>query len=42
VGLLGAAAPHGIFLVAVGVSFAMLVAGLLHFAKLERTLADDV
>jgi lipopolysaccharide transport system permease protein len=33
--------PHGILLVAVGVSVAVFVAGLLHFARLERTLADD-
>jgi lipopolysaccharide transport system permease protein len=40
--LLGAPAPHGIFLVAVAVSVVLLIVGSLHFAKLERTLADDV
>jgi lipopolysaccharide transport system permease protein len=40
--LLGAPAPHGILVVAVAVSIALLVAGSLHFARLERTLADDV
>lgn len=33
--------PHGILLVAIGVSMAVFVGGLLHFARLERTLADD-
>ncbi|HEY3541215.1 MAG TPA: ABC transporter permease [Gaiellaceae bacterium] len=39
--LLGTPAPHGLLAVAVAISFAMLAAGLLHFARLERTLADD-
>jgi lipopolysaccharide transport system permease protein len=40
--LLGAPAPHGVLVVALVVSFSFLAAGLLHFARLERTLADDV
>jgi lipopolysaccharide transport system permease protein len=40
--LLDAPAPHGVFLVALAVSIFLLVAGLVHFARLERTLADDI
>jgi lipopolysaccharide transport system permease protein len=39
--LLGTPAPHGLLVIAVAVSFIVLVAGVLHFARLERTIADD-
>ena len=39
--LLGTPPPHGLVALAVVVSLAMLIAGILHFARLERTLADD-
>jgi lipopolysaccharide transport system permease protein len=39
--LLGTPPPHGLLAIAVAISLVMLVAGMLHFAKLERTLADD-
>ena len=35
-------APHGLLIVAILISFAVLVVGLLRFARLERTLPDDV
>jgi lipopolysaccharide transport system permease protein len=40
--LLGTPPPHGLLAVAVGVSLAVLVLGVLRFARLERTIADDV
>lgn len=40
--LLGTPAPHGLLAVAVAVSLILFAAGLVHFARLERTLADDV
>jgi lipopolysaccharide transport system permease protein len=39
--LLGTPPPHGLLVVAVVIAFAVLLAGLLHFARLERTFADD-
>jgi lipopolysaccharide transport system permease protein len=40
--LLGTPAPHGMFIVAVVISLATFVAGLAHFARNQRTIADDV
>jgi lipopolysaccharide transport system permease protein len=40
--LLATPPPHGLLVVAVAVSIGMLVVGLLNFARLERTIADDV
>jgi lipopolysaccharide transport system permease protein len=40
--LLGAPAPHGLLLAAVGLTFFYLFVGLLYFSRAERTLADDV
>jgi len=40
--LLGTPAPHGILVVAVGVSLALFAVGVVRFARLERTIADDV
>jgi lipopolysaccharide transport system permease protein len=40
--LLGTAAPRGLLAVAVLISIAILVVGLLRFGRLERTLPDDV
>lgn len=40
--LLATPAPHGLFVVSVATSGVVFVAGGLHFARLERTLADDV
>jgi lipopolysaccharide transport system permease protein len=40
--LLATPPPHGLLAVAVAVSVGMLVVGLLRFARLERTIADDV
>src|SRR5262249_3534104 len=34
--------PHGLLVVAVGISFTLLAIGLIRFARLERSLADDV
>lgn len=39
--LLATPPPHGLLIIAVATSFAVLVVGLLHFTRLERTLADD-
>jgi homopolymeric O-antigen transport system permease protein len=39
--LLATPPPHGLLIVAIGVSIAVLLVGLLHFTRLERTLADD-
>jgi lipopolysaccharide transport system permease protein len=39
--LLGTPAPHGLLVVAVAIAVIVFAAGLLHFARLERTLADD-
>lgn len=39
--LLGTPPPHGLLIVSVAVSVVVFAAGLLHFARLERTLADD-
>ncbi|HWJ32723.1 MAG TPA: hypothetical protein VNR59_10320, partial [Gaiellaceae bacterium] len=39
--LLATPPPHGLLVVAIGVSIAVFLAGLLHFTRLERTLADD-
>jgi len=40
--LLATPPPHGLLAVAVAVSVGLLVVGLLRFAQLERTIADDV
>ncbi len=40
--LLGTPAPHGLFVVAVIVSIAILAAGVAYFARADRTIADDV
>ena len=40
--LLSAPPPHGILVVALVISGLLLAAGLVHFTRLERTLADDV
>ena len=40
--LLATPAPHGLLAVSVLMSFGLLIIGALHFAKLERTIADDV
>jgi lipopolysaccharide transport system permease protein len=40
--LLGTSAPHGLFVVAVVVTFAVLAAGIAYFARADRTIADDV
>jgi lipopolysaccharide transport system permease protein len=40
--LLGTPAPHGLLVVSVAISFVLLAFGALHFARLERTLADDI
>jgi lipopolysaccharide transport system permease protein len=40
--LLATPPPHGLLAVAVAASMGLLVVGLLHFARLERTIADDV
>jgi lipopolysaccharide transport system permease protein len=40
--LLGTPPPHGLLAVAVAISLAVLAVGLLRFARLERTIADDV
>jgi lipopolysaccharide transport system permease protein len=40
--LLGTPAPHGLLLVALVESALVLAAGLVHFSRLERSLADDV
>lgn len=40
--LLGTPAPHGLLVVSVVISLVLLVLGALHFARLERTLADDI
>jgi lipopolysaccharide transport system permease protein len=39
--LLATPPPHGLLLVATAVSIATFIVGLLHFARLERTIADD-
>lgn len=39
--LLATPAPHGLFVVSAAISLGILIVGLLHFARLERTLADD-
>jgi lipopolysaccharide transport system permease protein len=40
--LLGTAAPHGLFVVSVVVTFVVLVLGVAYFARADRTIADDV
>lgn len=40
--LLDAPAPHGLLIVAVVISFAVFILGVLRFSKAESTLADDV
>jgi homopolymeric O-antigen transport system permease protein len=40
--LLGTPAPHGLFIVAVIVTFAVFAAGLAYFSRVDRTIADDV
>ena len=40
--LLGGAVPHGLLAVSVIISAALFVYGILHFGKLERTIADDL
>jgi lipopolysaccharide transport system permease protein len=40
--LLATPPPHGLLVVSVGISLAVFVLGLLRFARLERTLADDI
>lgn len=37
----GSPAPHGILIVATGVSLAVFLAGIVRFSHVERTLADD-
>ena len=39
--LLGTPPPHGLLVVSIVTAFVVLVAGLLQFARLERTFADD-
>jgi lipopolysaccharide transport system permease protein len=39
--LLATPAPHGLLLVSIAVSLVVFAVGLLRFARLERTLADD-
>jgi lipopolysaccharide transport system permease protein len=39
--LLATPPPHGLLVVAVAISVASVVIGLMHFTRLERTLADD-
>jgi lipopolysaccharide transport system permease protein len=40
--LLGTPAPHGLLVVSIAISLALLVVGALHFARADRTLADDI
>lgn len=40
--LLGTPPPHGLLLIALAETAVIVVVGTLHFAKLERTIADDV
>lgn len=40
--VLGTPRPQGLLLVAIAISIAWLLAGLTHFARVERTFADDV
>jgi len=40
--LLGTPPPRGLLAIAVAISIVAIVAGLLRFARLERTLADDI
>ena len=40
--LLATPPPHGLLIVSIAISVVLFVAGGLHFARLERTLADDV
>jgi homopolymeric O-antigen transport system permease protein len=40
--LLGTAAPHGLFIVAVVVTFLVFAAGVAYFSRVDRTIADDV
>jgi lipopolysaccharide transport system permease protein len=40
--LLDTPAPHGLFIVAVIVTFAVFVAGVSYFSRSDRTIADDV
>jgi lipopolysaccharide transport system permease protein len=39
--LLGTPPPHGLLVLAIVVSLVVFIGGVLHFARLERTLADD-
>jgi lipopolysaccharide transport system permease protein len=40
--LLGTPPPHGLFILAVAVTFAVLIAGVAYFSRADRTIADDV
>jgi lipopolysaccharide transport system permease protein len=40
--LLGTPAPHGLFVVALIVTFACFVLGVAYFSRVDRTIADDV
>jgi lipopolysaccharide transport system permease protein len=40
--LLGTPAPHGLFIVAVVVTFLVFSAGVAYFSRADRTIADDV
>jgi lipopolysaccharide transport system permease protein len=40
--LVAAPPPHGLLLVAIGVSIALFGLGVIQFARTERTIADDV
>jgi lipopolysaccharide transport system permease protein len=40
--LLGTPPPHGLLVVSIAISLVLLVLGALHFARAERTLADDI
>ncbi len=40
--LLGTTPPHGLFVVAVIVTFTSLAVGLAYFSRVDRTIADDV
>ena len=40
--LVAAPPPHGLLIVAIGVSIAVFIVGVMQFARTERTIADDV
>jgi ABC-type polysaccharide/polyol phosphate export permease len=39
---LGTPAPHGLFVASVVITLVILVAGLAHFSRASRTIADDI